>query len=831
MKQFKVTGMSCAACSARVEQAVRGVRGVDTCAVSLLTNSMTVEGTASDAEIIAAVQAAGYGASSKAGATATPQKLTDEESPRLLKRFLGSLIFLLPLMYLSMGHTMWGLPLPAALSENPMALALGQLLLSGIVMVINQRFFIVGARALWKRAPNMDSLVAMGSGVSFLYSLAVTFEMTMQPQVAHEALHGLYYESAAMITVLITLGKYLEARAKGRATNALRGLMELAPETVTVVRDGEERQIPIEAVVVGDVFAVRPGERIPVDGEVIEGESAVDESALTGESLPVDKRVGDRVTSATMNQSGYLRCKALRVGENTTLARIVETVEAAAATKAPIAKLADRVSGIFVPLVFGISVVTLLVWMLTGSSFDFALARAISVLVISCPCALGLATPVAIMVGSGLGAGQGILFKTAVSLEAAGRTEIVALDKTGTVTNGAPRVTELFCENGTEEELLAVAYSLEKRSEHPLAKAIVETAEPRGIGELPLSGFQSMTGSGVTGNSGDTRLLGGNLRLMDDMGVNVPASARQWAEDCSLKGWTPLYFARGASVLGGIAVADTVKSDSSQAIEELKAMGLRVVMITGDRGATARAIGEQVGVNEVYAGVLPDGKADVIGQLRERGRVMMVGDGINDAPALTAADIGVAIGAGSDIAIDAADVVLVNSSLTDLSAAIRLSRATLRTIRENLFWAFFYNVLSIPLAAGVWFPLLGLTLNPMVGAVAMSLSSLCVVTNALRLRRFPLRNPKKFQARALKKAEALICVESEVKTMKTVLKVEGMMCPRCEAHVKKALERIEGVAEAIASHEAGTVTVTLSSPVEAAVLKLAIEEEGYQVVE
>ena len=835
MKQFQVTGMSCAACSARVEKAVLSVDGVKSCAVSLLTNSMGVEGDADEAAIVAAVVAAGYGATSenkeKTRKSVNGDPLRDTESPKLWRRLLVSLGFLLLLMYLSMGHMMWNFPLPAKLAENPLAMALCQLLLSGVILVINQAFFISGFKAAWRRSPNMDSLVAMGSGVSFLYSVAVLFLMTdaaLQGDSSRtmELMHGLYFESAAMIVTLITLGKLLEAKAKGRTTDAIRALMRLAPQTATVVRNGAELEVSVEDVRIGDVFVVRPGERIPVDGVVLDGGSAVNEAALTGESLPVDKSVGDAVSAATVNQSGVLRCEATRVGEDTTLSQIIRMVSDAAATKAPIAKVADRISGIFVPTVIGIAILTLTVWLLVGETVGFSLARAISVLVISCPCALGLATPVAVMVGNGMGAKNGILFKTAASLEIAGRAEIVLLDKTGTLTEGMPTVTDLLPVDGvSEEELLQSAYVLEKGSEHPLAKAILSEADKRGVNDsASVTEFEALSGSGLTAKCDGKLLIGGNRRLMEENGISVPAKLLESAQRLAENGKTPLYFAENGVLLGVIAVADVLKADSPRAIEELKAMGIRTVMLTGDNRQTANAISKQAGVDEVIAEVLPDGKAEVVEQLKKQGRVVMVGDGINDAVALTCADVGMAIGAGADVAIDAADVVLVNSRLSDVPAAIRLSRATLRNVHENLFWAFFYNVIGIPLAAGVWIPLFGWELNPMFGAAAMSLSSFCVVSNALRLNLFRIRDPKPFVRKKGK------IVKKEKTEMKKMIKIEGMMCPRCEAHVKKALEALDEVKEAVVSHQTGTAEVTLNAPISDDTLKMAVEEEEYTVL-
>ena len=835
MEQYAVTGMSCAACSARVEKAVSAVPGVTSCSVSLLTNSMGVEGTASAEAVVSAVQAAGYGASLK-GASCAPtaaaqeDALADRETPALKRRLIASLGFLIALMYVSMGHMMWGWPLPACLADNHVAMGLLQMLLTIAVMVINQKFFINGFRSLLHGAPNMDTLVALGAAASFGYSTYALFAMT-GAQVRGDAaavmqyMHEFYFESAAMILALITVGKMLEARSKGKTTDALRSLMKLAPQTATLVRGGQELAVPIAQVQRGDVFVVRPGESIPVDGVVLEGESAVNESALTGESIPVDKAVGDSVSAATTNQSGFLRCEATRVGEDTTLSQIIKMVSDAAATKAPIAKVADRVSGVFVPTVIALAILTTAVWLLCGQSIGFALARGISVLVISCPCALGLATPVAIMVGNGLGAKNGILFKTAVSLEETGKTEIVALDKTGTITQGEPRVTDVLPAEGmTQGALLSLAAALEQRSEHPLARAVMMRAEEDGLTAAPVGDFRALPGNGLTATLSGETLLGGSLSFVSSQ-VDVPRSIRQKAEALAEEGKTPLFFAQAGRLAGVIAVADVIKADSPAAIAALRNMGIRVVMLTGDNEKTARAIGRLAGVDEVIAGVLPEGKESVIRRLQAQGRVAMVGDGINDAPALTRADIGVAIGAGTDVAIDAADVVLMKSRLSDVPAAIRLSRATLRNIHENLFWAFFYNVIGIPLAAGVWIPLFGWTLNPMFGAAAMSLSSFCVVSNALRLNLFKLHDAgkdKKINRHSKHKEET---------TMVKTMKIEGMMCGHCEAAVKKALEAIDGVASAEVSHTAGTAVVTLSKPVENAVLRKAVEDKDYTVTD
>ena len=835
MEQYTVTGMSCAACSARVEKAVSAVPGVTSCSVSLLTNSMGVEGTASAQAVVSAVQAAGYGASLK-GASCAPtaaaqeDALADRETPALKRRLIASLGFLIALMYVSMGHMMWGWPLPACLADNHVAMGLLQMLLTIAVMVINQKFFINGFRSLLHGAPNMDTLVALGAAASFGYSTYALFAMT-GAQVRGDAaavmryMHEFYFESAAMILALITVGKMLEARSKGKTTDALRSLMKLAPQTATLVRGGQELSVPIAQVRRGDVFVVRPGESIPVDGVVLEGESAVNESALTGESIPVDKAVGDSVSAATTNQSGFLRCEATRVGEDTTLSQIIKMVSDAAATKAPIAKVADRVSGVFVPTVIALAILTTAVWLLCGQSIGFALARGISVLVISCPCALGLATPVAIMVGNGLGAKNGILFKTAVSLEETGKTEIVALDKTGTITQGEPRVTDVLPAEGmTQGALLSLAAALEQRSEHPLARAVMMRAEEDGLTAAPVGDFRALPGNGLTATLSGETLLGGSLSFVSSQ-VDVPRSIRQKAEALAEEGKTPLLFAQAGRLAGVIAVADVIKADSPAAIAALRNMGIRVVMLTGDNEKTARAIGRLAGVDEVIAGVLPEGKESVIRRLQAQGKVAMVGDGINDAPALTRADIGIAIGAGTDVAIDAADVVLMKSRLSDVPAAIRLSRATLRNIHENLFWAFFYNVIGIPLAAGVWIPLFGWTLNPMFGAAAMSLSSFCVVSNALRLNLFKLHDAgkdKKINRHSKHKEET---------TMVKTMKIEGMMCGHCEAAVKKALEAIDGVASAEVSHTDGTAVVTLSKPVENAALRKAVEDKDYTVTD
>lgn len=854
MEQYNVTGMSCAACSARVEKAVKKVPGVTSCSVSLLTNSMGVEGTASTAAILSAVQEAGYGASPKnasaskaADTSADLDALADRETPKLKRRLIASLGFLLVLMYFSMGHMMWGWPLPHWFDGNHVAMGLVQLLLAGIVMVINQKFFINGFKGLIHGAPNMDTLVALGSMASFVWSTYALFAMTRaqvdgNDELVMHYMMEFYFESAAMILTLITVGKMLEARSKGKTTDALKSLMKLAPKTATLVRDGAEVTVAIADVQKGDVFVVRPGENIPVDGVVLEGTSAVNESALTGESIPVDKAVGDKVSAATTNQSGFLRCEATRVGEDTTLAQIIKMVSDAAATKAPIAKIADTVSGFFVPAVISIAVVTTIVWLLLGHELGYALARGISVLVISCPCALGLATPVAIMVGNGLGAKNGILFKTAASLEAAGRTQIVALDKTGTITEGAPRVTDLLPAEGVSEtELLTLAAALESRSEHPLAKAVLADAEAKAITPPEVTDFAALPGNGLAAKLNGMDIYAGNAAFIQTK-LTLPAALAQQAEKLASEGKTPLFFGGAGRLLGVIAVADTIKEDSPEAIRQLQNMGIRVVMLTGDNQRTADAIGRQAGVDEVIAGVLPDGKETVIRQLQASGKVAMVGDGINDAPALTRADTGIAIGAGTDVAIDAADVVLMNSKLSDVPAAIRLSRATLRNIHENLFWAFIYNIIGIPLAAGLFIPF-GLTLNPMFGAAAMSLSSFCVVSNALRLNLFDLHStrhdhktaspaaaPVQSAAENNKKSDAEAPeVKTEDHTMKKTLKVEGMMCGHCEARVKKALEALPEVDEAVVSHEAGTAIVTLNAEVADDVLKNAVEAQDYKV--
>ena len=848
MEQYIVTGMSCAACSARVEKAVSGVEGVTSCSVSLLTNSMGVEGTASRAAVIQAVEEAGYGASPKGGQEQSKEggfdslqdSLKDRETPVLRRRLLSSVIFLLLLMYLSMGHMMWGWPLPSFFEGNHVAMGLAQLLLTVIIMVLNQKFFISGFKSLWHHAPNMDTLVALGSSAAFLYSTYALFAMT-DAQVKGDAdavmgyMHEFYFESAAMILTLITVGKMLEAYSKGKTTDALKGLMNLAPKTAVLVRDGAEVEVPVEQVKKGDIYVVRPGGNIPVDGVVLEGNSAVDESALTGESIPVDKAQGDSVSAATINQSGVLRCEATRVGEDTTLSKIIQMVSDAAATKAPIAKIADQVSGVFVPAVVTIAVITILVWLLLGKDIGFALARGISVLVISCPCALGLATPVAIMVANGVGARNGILFKTAVSMEETGKTAIVALDKTGTITRGEPEVTDLLPAEGvTEEQLLEDAFHLEQMSEHPLARAVLDYGTQKGVSSKEVGEFQALPGNGLSAVCEGVHLTGGSVAYISSR-TGLSQQVTQQAQELAGQGKTPLCFLRDDRYIGMIAVADVIKEDSPQAVRELQNMGIHVVMLTGDNRRTAEAIGAQAGVDEVVADVLPDGKENVIRQLQKFGKVAMVGDGINDAPALTRADMGIAIGAGTDVAIDAADVVLMKSHLSDVPAAIRLSRAALRNIHENLFWAFIYNVIGIPLAAGVWIPLFGWKLNPMFGAAAMSLSSFCVVTNALRLNLFKLHNAGRDHKRKDAIAVNMISDSSNNKKeednkMTKTIHIEGMMCGHCEAHVKKALEAIDGVAEAQASHEKGTAVVTLTADVADDVLTKAVEEQDYKVV-
>lgn len=848
MKQYTVTGMSCAACSARVEKAVNHVSGVTSCSVSLLTNSMGVEGNADPREVMRAVEEAGYGIEEKKAGdqknrsdnSAVEDALLDRETPVLKKRLFASLGFLIVLMYFSMGTMMWGWTAPKFLEENHVAMGLLQLLLSAIIMVINQKFFISGFKGLIHKSPNMDTLVALGSGASFVYSVYALFAMTdaqMRGDMAGvmEYMHEFYFESAAMILTLITVGKMLEARSKGKTTDALKSLMKLAPKTAVIVKNGVEETVAIDQVQKGDIFVVRPGEHIPVDGIVLEGTSAVNESALTGESIPVDKEIGDKVSAATINQSGFIRCEATRVGEDTTLSQIIQMVSDAAATKAPIAKVADKVSGVFVPAVIGIAIVTFFVWMIVGQTFGFALARAISVLVISCPCALGLATPVAIMVGNGMGAKHGIMFKTAVSLEETGKMQIVALDKTGTITSGEPKVTDILPAEGIfEEELLEMAYALEKKSEHPLARAILEEAEKRNMLAKEIKEFRAVAGNGLSGILDGKTLCGGNLKFIGQTSF-ISASMRKQAEQLAEGGKTPLFFSCDEKFIGIIAVADVIKEDSPQAVKELQNMGIKVVMLTGDNERTAQAIGKQAGVDQVIAGVLPEGKESVIRSLKEKGKVAMVGDGINDAPALTRADIGIAIGAGTDIAIDAADVVLMKSKLSDVPAAIRLSRATLRNIHENLFWAFIYNIIGIPLAAGVWISIFGWKLNPMFGAAAMSLSSFCVVTNALRLNFFSMYNAvkdKKVKHEVVLQTmeETEIENEKENMIMEKTMEIKGMMCGHCEATVKKALEKIEGVEEAIVSHEQGTAIVKMSEEVSDELLKQVVEDRDYEVV-
>ncbi len=841
MDQYVVTGMSCAACSSRVEKAVCKVPGVDSCSVSLLTNSMGVEGSASEQDIIKAVEDAGYGASKKGAAEAgqaaqrqgsisqAEEALKDRDTPLLKKRLYSSLGFLIVLMYVSMGHMMWGWPVPGFLAGNHVAMGLIQLLLTVIIMVVNQKFFISGFKGLLHKAPNMDTLVALGSSAAFVYSTYALFAMTDAQMKGDMAgvmayMHEFYFESAAMILTLITVGKMLEARSKGRTTDALKSLMKLAPKTAVILQNGAEVEVSIDQVKKGDVFVVRPGENIPVDGVVLEGHSAVNEAALTGESIPVDKAEGDHVSAATINQSGFIRCEATRVGEDTTLSQIIQMVSDAAATKAPIAKVADQVSGVFVPAVITIAVITIAVWLLAGQSVGFALARGISVLVISCPCALGLATPVAIMVGNGMGAKNGIMFKTAVSLEEAGKMDIVALDKTGTITSGQPKVTDMIPAAGvSEEELLTLACSLEQKSEHPLARAVLEYAQEKKVRPSEVSEFTALPGNGLSGMLSDTRLLGGSFKFISEQ---VPAAGemKEQYERLAGEGKTPLFFAKGGQLAGVIAVADVIKEDSPRAVKELQNMGIHVVMLTGDNERTARAIGRQAGVDEVIAGVLPDGKEAVIRRLQNKGKVAMVGDGINDAPALTRANIGIAIGAGTDIAIDAADVVLMKSRLSDVPAAIRLSRFTLRNIHENLFWAFFYNIIGIPLAAGIWIPLFGWQLNPMFGAAAMSLSSFCVVTNALRLNLVSIHDGSKDKKRKASHKQ------KEVTEMIKTMTIEGMMCGHCEARVKKCLEALEQVTEAVVSHEAGTAVLTLSGDVSEDVLKETVEAQDYKVI-
>lgn len=832
MKQYNVTGMSCASCVARVEKAVNKVEGVTSCSVNLLTNSMSVDGDVKSSDVISAVEKAGYGASLKGNSSkenkTNDEPLKDTETPKLKKRLFSSLVFLLLLMYISMGHMMWGFPLPSILANNHIAMGLIQLLLTGIIMVINQKFFISGFKALIHRSPNMDTLVALGAGASFIYSVYALFAMT-NAQVNNDMslvmkyMDEFYFESAGMILTLITLGKMLESYSKGKTTNAIKGLMNLAPKKATILVDNVEKVVPIEEVKIGDIFIVKPGENIPVDGVVIEGESAVNESALTGESIPVDKTVGDNVSGATVNQSGFIKCKATKVGEDTTLSQIIKMVSDASATKAPIAKVADKVSGVFVPIVISIAVVTIIVWLLCGATFGNALVRGISVLVISCPCALGLATPVAIMVGNGVGAKNGILFKNATSLETTGKVSYVLLDKTGTITNGTPVVTDIIpSENYTQDDLLSYASSLESKSEHPLAKAVVQKAIDSNIKTLDTTDFKSLTGNGVSAKINGKTIVGGSVKHISSI-TNTDENIIKQADDLATKGKTPLLFVMDNQLLGIIAVADVVKSDSPKAIKELQNMGIKVVMVTGDNEKTAQAIAKESGVDEVIADVLPDGKEKVVTQYKEKGMVAMVGDGINDAPALTRADIGIAIGAGTDVAIDSADIVLMKSKLTDVSGAIRLSRGTLRNIHENLFWAFIYNVIGIPLAAGVWIPIFGWTLSPMFGAAAMSLSSFCVVTNALRLNFLNIRSSKR--DRKIKNKTN----KKEKNTMTTTLKINGMMCPHCEATVKTALESIDGVTSAEVSHESGTAVVTLSKEVSEDVLKKAVVDKGYTV--
>jgi copper-exporting ATPase len=840
MEQYIVTGMSCAACSARVEKAVSQVPGVTSCSVSLLTNSMSVEGSALSEEIITAVQNAGYGADLKNAkqnqhdrTNSIEDTLKDKETPILKRRLIASLGFLIILMYVSMGHMMWGWPLPSFFNNNHIAMGLLQLLLTIVIMVINQKFFTSGFKSLWRRTPNMDTLVALGSTAAFIYSTFALFAMT-DAQVKGNAdavmsyMHEFYFESAAMILALITVGKMLEARSKGKTTNALKGLMQLAPKTATLIRDNKEIVVPVEQVAIGDIFVVRPGENIPVDGVILDGDSAVDESTLTGESIPVDKSVGNTVSAGTLNQSGFIRCEATRVGEDTTLSQIIQMVSNAAASKAPIAKVADKVSGVFVPAVITIAVITVIIWLLLGQTIGFALARGISVLVISCPCALGLATPVAIMVGNGMGAKNGILFKTAVSLEECGKTKIVALDKTGTITKGAPTVTDIIPANGiTEAKLLHLAYSLEKKSEHPLAHAINQRAEKDAVSPDEVSDFTALPGNGLSASNNGVMLYGGNYNFISSR-ISIPDEIKKQSEKLSEEGKTPLFFSSDDTLFGIIAVADVIKDDSPQAIREMQNMGIHVVMLTGDNERTAKAIGTLAGVDEVIADVLPDGKENVIQKLKQKGKVIMVGDGINDAPALTSADIGIAIGAGTDIAIDAADIVLMKSRLLDVPAAIRLSRATLRNIHENLFWAFIYNVIGIPLAAGVFINVLGWQLNPMFAAAAMSLSSFSVVTNALRLNFLRIHDSKRNHKINNKQNNI---TKKESKVMNKTLKIEGMMCSHCEMHTKKALEALDGVTNAEVSHESGTAVVTLEKDIADDILKQAVSEQGYKVTE
>lgn len=833
MTQYNVTGMSCAACSARVEKAVNSVDGVTSCAVSLLTNSMGVEGTASPDEIIKAVTAAGYGASLKDGTkkeTTNSDELKDTETPKLIKRLVASVVFLIPLMYISMGHMMWGWPLPHFMDNNHVAMGLAQMLFAIIIMVINQKFFISGFKGLINKSPNMDTLIAIGSGASFLYSTYSLFAMTVAQTAGDSAkvmsyMDGFYFESAAMILTLITVGKTLESYSKGRTTDALKGLLSMAPKTATIIRDGAETEVPTENVQIGDIFAVKPGESIPVDGVIIDGDTAIDESAITGESIPVDKTEGDSVTAATINSSGYIKCRAVRVGEDTTFSQIIKMVSDASATKAPIAKVADKVSGVFVPVVMCIAVVTFVIWLVVGQKFGYALSRGVSVLVISCPCALGLATPVAVMVGNGMGAKNGILFKTAAALEATGKTQIVAVDKTGTVTLGQPKITDIVpCDNISDDELLSVAYALEKKSEHPLAKAITDAAHQKNISLKETEEFSILAGNGLKGVIDNKTVIGGSYAFVSGV-VDFDNAVTEKYNALAEQGKTPMFFARDNKLLGIIAVADVIKEDSPRAIKELRDMGIKTVMLTGDNKRTADAIGRQVGVDTVISGVLPNEKESVIRRLSEYGKVAMVGDGINDAPALTRADIGMAINTGTDIAADAADVVLMNSSLSDVSAAIRLSRATLTNIHENLFWAFIYNIIGIPLAAGVWIPIFGWTLNPMFGAAAMSLSSFCVVTNALRLNFFKIHKTKN-----VKKIKPVQVDIKEIVTMKKTVKIEGMMCPHCEAAVKKALEAVDGVETATPNHETNSAEITFTTSVDDEKIKKAVEDAGYKYI-
>lgn len=833
MTQYNVTGMSCAACSARVEKAVNSVDGVTSCAVSLLTNSMGVEGTASPNEIIKAVTAAGYGASLKDGTKKEAtnfDELKDTETPKLIKRLVASVVFLIPLMYISMGHMMWGWPLPHFMDNNHVAMGLAQMLFAIIIMVINQKFFISGFKGLINKSPNMDTLIAIGSGASFLYSTYSLFAMTVAQTAGDSAkvmsyMDDFYFESAAMILTLITVGKTLESYSKGRTTDALKGLLSMAPKTATIIRDGAETEVPTENVQIGDIFAVKPGESIPVDGVIIDGETAIDESAITGESIPVDKTEGDSVTAATINSSGYIKCRAVRVGEDTTFSQIIKMVSDASATKAPIAKVADKVSGVFVPVVMCIAVVTFVIWLIVGQKFGYALSRGVSVLVISCPCALGLATPVAVMVGNGIGAKNGILFKTAAALEATGKTQIVAVDKTGTVTLGQPKITDIVpCDNISDDELLSVAYALEKKSEHPLAKAITDAAQQKNISLKETEEFSILAGNGLKGVIDNKNVIGGSYAFVSGV-VDFDNAVTEKYNALAEQGKTPMFFARDNKLLGIIAVADVIKEDSPRAIKELRDMGIKTVMLTGDNKRTADAIGRQVGVDTVISGVLPNEKESVIRRLSEYGKVAMVGDGINDAPALTRADIGMAINTGTDIAADAADVVLMNSSLSDVSAAIRLSRATLTNIHENLFWAFIYNIIGIPLAAGVWIPIFGWTLNPMFGAAAMSLSSFCVVTNALRLNLFKIHKTKN-----VKKIKPVQVDIKEIVTMKKTVKIEGMMCPHCEAAVKKALEAVDGVETATPNHETDSAEITFTTSVDDEKIKKAVEDAGYKYI-